>query len=85
MENKFEITICLGSSCFSRGNKQNVQIIKDWIAENKLEEQVYFHGAHCFGNCEKGPIIKINNQKYYGVDTADVRIILNEAFKSFGI
>ena len=82
MEEKFDITICLGSSCFSRGNKQTVQIIKDWIQENKLEEQVYFHGGHCFGSCEKGPVLKINDRIYYGIEPTDVRIILNESFKS---
>lgn len=81
MENNTEIKICLGSSCFSRGNKQSVHIIKDFIAENKLENSVYFSGAHCFGNCSEGPMLKINSKVYKNIEPTDVKAILNEYFK----
>lgn len=77
---KFDITICLGSSCFARGNKQIVNIIKEYLKERDLEEKVYFHGNHCFDNCIDGPVIKINDEIYKGVEEDDVKKILDKFF-----
>jgi NADH:ubiquinone oxidoreductase subunit E len=80
MDDRREIIICLGSSCFSRGNKTIVQIIKKYLNENKLEESVYFHGAHCFNLCEKGPVVKIDDKLYTEVSTENIKGILEEEF-----
>ena len=76
MPNKTEIIICLGSSCFARGNKKTVQAIDDYINKHNLTERVYFHGGHCFGKCDKGPVVKINNTYYENVDHINVIDIL---------
>ncbi|MGM0612167.1 MAG: (2Fe-2S) ferredoxin domain-containing protein [Bacteroidota bacterium] len=65
---KIEITICLGSSCFSRGNKNTLRVIDDFLKSNDLKKYVQFRGNHCFGLCEKGPILKINDQVLTQVD-----------------
>jgi NADH:ubiquinone oxidoreductase subunit E len=76
MAEKIEIIICLGSSCFARGNKKMVQSIEAYINEHQLKERVYFHGGHCFGNCDKGPILKIRGKMYEKVDPMNVIDIL---------
>ena len=78
---KKEIVICLGSSCFSRGSKKTVQLIKDYIKNNQLEDKVFFHGNHCSGNCEHGPIIKIDNKEYQNVSPDNVVYLLDSIFK----
>ena len=78
---KKEIIICLGSSCFSRGNKKTVQLIKDYIKNNQLEDKVFFHGNHCSGNCENGPIIKIDNKEYQNVSPDNIIYLLDSIFK----
>lgn len=80
MEKKVEITICLGSSCFSRGNKEIVDFIQGYLEEHKLKDQVIFKGGHCLGNCIDGPVIKINGQPYYGINKISINDILNQAF-----
>jgi len=77
---KKEIVICLGSSCFSRGNKQTVQLIKDYIKSHQLEDKVYFHGNHCFGNCENGPIITVDGKEYQNVSPENVIYLLENLF-----
>ena len=75
-----KIKICLGSSCFSRGNKNGVRIIQEYLVKNKLEDSVYFSGAHCFGNCSEGPVLKINDVEYKDVESTDIKAILDEYF-----
>ncbi len=79
---KKEIVICLGSSCFSRGNKQTVQIIKEYLKSNQLEDRVYFHGNHCYGNCENGPILKIDGKEYQNITPDNIYYLLDKLFTS---
>ncbi len=81
MDDKKEIVICLGSSCFARGNKQMVKDIMTYIKDNQLEDKVNFHGAHCFGHCEKGPIVKIGNTMHEGIGKNDIPDLLGRAFE----
>ena len=32
-----KITVCMGSSCFARGNDQNLEFIEKYIKENGVE------------------------------------------------
>lgn len=82
MSNKLvEITICLGSSCFARGNKKAVGIIQDYLKENKLEESVKLKGNHCFDKCNRGPVLKINDQIFEGVQEETIPEILDRELK----
>lgn len=77
---KIQITICLGSSCFSRGNRDTLEIIKKYISEKKLDAKVQFKGQLCSDMCNKGPIIWINQTEYQGVTPTSVISILNKEF-----
>ncbi len=81
MDHKKEIVICLGSSCFARGNKQTVKIIQDYLKNNNLEKDVYYHGNHCFGKCDKGPFVKIGDVIYENVNTENIIDTLDKIFK----
>lgn len=78
---KIEIRICLGSSCFSRGNKEILTIIKSYLKNQNLEEITFFKGAHCFGECSKGPILQISDKIYENVTPESVHEILEKEFK----
>lgn len=73
-----ELTICLGSSCFARGNRKTLSIIQNYIKENKLEGKIKFKGNHCFGNCSQGPILKIDDHIYEQVSENIIRSILDK-------
>jgi NADH:ubiquinone oxidoreductase subunit E len=78
MSRRFEMEICLGSSCFSRGNKDVVQFIKEYLKKNHLDDKVIFKGARCFGNCSNGPNLRINGKIIEGVDISRVEKVLEE-------
>ncbi len=71
-----EIVICMGSSCFSRGNKQLLGVIQQYLKNNGLRDVVTFRGSHCFGACENGPVLMINGNKHTGVSSTEIIDIL---------
>jgi len=79
MDKRAEIIICLGSSCFARGNKATLKAIMKFLDDHELKNKVNFHGGHCFGNCAEGPNISINGKMYTGVDeNGIIDILTNE-------
>ncbi|MFO7789249.1 MAG: (2Fe-2S) ferredoxin domain-containing protein [Bacteroidota bacterium] len=67
MDKNITITICLGSSCYSRGNKETVSEIQAYLEEKGLTDKLKFKGGHCFGNCSDGPVMIINDKTYYNI------------------
>ena len=68
--------ICLGSSCFSRGNKDVVQFIREYLRKNHLDDKVIFKGARCLDHCSNGPNLVINGKIFEGVGLGQVEKIL---------
>ena len=54
---KHIIKICMGSSCFARGNLKNLQIIESFIKENSLQANIELIGSRCMSECKDGPSI----------------------------
>ncbi len=81
MSDKKDVTICLGSSCFSRGNGKTLQAVKEFFSKNNLNDSVFFHGELCTGNCSNGPILKIEDELYQEVDSEGAIDILKKVFE----
>lgn len=78
MSQRVEMHICLGSSCFSRGNKDVVMFIREYLRKNHLEDKVIFKGARCMGHCSNGPNLNINGVTYEGVTISKIEGILEK-------
>jgi NADH:ubiquinone oxidoreductase subunit E len=77
MGKNFELQICMGSSCFSRGNKELVIFIKEYLRKNHLDDKVVFRGARCMGHCTYGPALIVNDRIIDGVGMADIEALLD--------
>ena len=75
-----QIKICLGSSCYSRGNNVQLEVIKKYIAENHLEAEISFSGHLCEELCSSGPILRIDEKVYKEVNLSGLYKILQEEF-----
>lgn len=73
------VVMCMGSSCFSRGNQENLQVVKDFLRENDLEDKVLLKGSRCEGECLRGPNITIDGQLFNGVGPDNILTILEQA------
>lgn len=80
MTMKRQIQICLGSSCFSRGNKVNLEVVKKFLKERQLEAEIHFTGHLCEEACSKGPILCIDGKMYEEVNLSRLYKILEEEF-----
>jgi len=81
MEDKKEVVICLGSSCFARGNRTTVKLISEYLRNHNLISSVNFHGGHCFGRCDKGPVLKIDKEFNEKLSLESVNSLLDSFFK----
>ena len=80
MQNKTSIIICQGSSCFSRGNKNNLQVIQQFLKDRNLTANVSFKGQLCSSFCKEGPVIIINNTTYKNLDEVKTLEIIKNHF-----
>ena len=78
MAKSIEMQICLGSSCFSRGNKDVVLFIREYIRKNHLDDKVIFSGARCMGHCSNGPNLNINGVIIEDVTLSKIESILEK-------
>lgn len=75
-----KITICMGSSCYARENKENLIEIQKFIKQHKLD--VIVEGTLCTNRCAEGPNICIDG-KWFNYVTPNV---LNDILKHhFGV
>lgn len=74
---KHKIVICMGSSCFARGNERNIQVIQDFLKNNQLEADVEFVGTHCNNICSNGPNISIDGVMFNKLDGETLIDLLN--------
>jgi NADH:ubiquinone oxidoreductase subunit E len=80
MTRTIEMQICLGSSCFSRGNKDVVMFIREYLKKNHLDDRVIFKGSRCMGHCSNGPNLSINGEIIEKVTVSKIEAILEKEF-----
>lgn len=79
---KPKITVCIGSSCFARGNELNVEVIQKYLEEHHLKDDVdlELQGALCQGRCADGPIVVVDDQIYTKVDRGVMLDLMKKLF-----
>jgi NADH:ubiquinone oxidoreductase subunit E len=80
-EEPLELAICMGSSCFSRGNNRTIEVIKSYIERHGLQDKIALKGHLCEGLCEDGPNITLGAEMCHCVDSAKITALLREYFK----
>lgn len=70
------IKLCMGSSCFVRGNTENLSFIEEYINKNNLSAKIDLSGCRCENCCSSGPNIFINGIKYSNVNPEEIKKII---------
>lgn len=64
------ILVCVGSSCHLKGSYEIIELMKDAISKNNLEDKVSLKATFCLGKCGvAGVSIKIDDEIITGVTT----------------
>ncbi len=80
MVKRKKVVICLGSSCFSRGAGNLLELVKTYIQEKQLEHIIEFKGDLCSGLCRKGPHLQIDEDIIFDINEANIERILDTYF-----
>lgn len=75
-EGKTTLTLCLGSSCFSRGNNELLPKLQALLKERGLEDRVLLRGSRCEGLCSCGPNLRVGDELVQELDEARLLAIL---------
>lgn len=75
-----QIKVCMGSSCFARGNAKNLQIIQNFLDKHQLDASIELSGLRCCNNCSKGPNINIDGTDYNNIESGALLDILEKHF-----
>ena len=73
-----EIVVCLGSSCFARGNSENLAVINNQIESRGLKASVRLTGRLCQDQCKQGPNIMIGGELHHNATPARLRELLQK-------
>ncbi|HVP65591.1 MAG TPA: (2Fe-2S) ferredoxin domain-containing protein [candidate division Zixibacteria bacterium] len=79
MIGNIEITICLGSSCFARGNGENLRVLQEYVKRSGLNATVKMRGVLCHEKCTAGPNIMIDGVEYTEVQPGTAVALLERA------
>lgn len=84
MNKKPRISVCMGSSCFCRGNSLNLEIIKAFLKKHDLLDAdgrgVELTGTLCEGLCSQGPIVILDGKVYKHVTPTILPDLLEHHF-----
>jgi NADH:ubiquinone oxidoreductase 24 kD subunit len=69
---RIRVAICMGSSCYARGNDQVLIAIRDYLEANSLQDRVSLSGSRCEHQCGSGPNVRIDGVLIQDVDPGSV-------------
>ncbi|MBR1835699.1 MAG: (2Fe-2S) ferredoxin domain-containing protein [Kiritimatiellae bacterium] len=71
------IVICMGSSCFARGNARNVELAEAFLdAHPEIEARVDLRGGLCCDRCADGPNVVVDGVVHARVDEPAMQALL---------
>ena len=80
-ETGFQIVICMGSSCFARGNSENLRILQEYLQRNQIQASVQLRGQLCHEDCKRGPNLSIGNRVFNGISPQSLPALLETELK----
>lgn len=63
-----DVSLCMGSSCFARGNNRLLESLEQAIELNGWQERISLVGARCDNRCGDGPNVTVDGKLYQGLD-----------------
>jgi NADH:ubiquinone oxidoreductase subunit E len=71
-----EVVVCLGSSCFARGNSQNLAAVESYLVNHGMQNSIRVTGCLCQDECKRGPNLIVLGEHLHEMNPAKLREIL---------
>lgn len=72
-----KIFLCMGSSCYARGNARNAELVQEWLAQHP-GSTMELSGTLCEGLCKEGPVMRVDDRLYTRVSPDSLGEILGK-------
>ena len=73
-----KITLCLGSSCHSRGNRNQVEALRREWADHPGEVEIELKGSLCLGRCAEGPVVLLDGETVVLTPDTDLAALVRD-------
>ncbi|MDD3941111.1 MAG: (2Fe-2S) ferredoxin domain-containing protein [Sphaerochaetaceae bacterium] len=77
--NTVVVEICMGSSCFARGNAKALGYLESYVERHDLADVVELTGHLCLGTCSQGPNMRIDGVLHTSVRPDQAVLLLENA------
>jgi NADH:ubiquinone oxidoreductase subunit E len=74
--NNGNVVVCLGSSCFARGNSQNLAVVEAYLLNHGMQNSIRVTGCLCQDECKRGPNLIVRGEHLHEMNPARLREIL---------
>jgi NADH:ubiquinone oxidoreductase subunit E len=90
---KIEVCVCVGTNCFLKGSQELLKQLMQYVSDNKLEDLVGFEGQEemvdvkatfCFERCDRGPVVRVNNNIIEKAGFEEVKRVLDKEIERIG-
>ena len=75
-DNTADVIVCLGSSCFARGNSQNLAVVEEYLLNHGKQNSVRVTGCLCQDECKRGPNLTVHGEHLHEMNPVKLREIL---------
>ncbi len=77
---KHQITICIGSACFAKGNARNIEVLEKFLKAHNLNEKVELDvsGGLCTASCPDAPNVVVDGVVFHQVTPEKMTEILEK-------
>ncbi len=81
-EDKLEIRVCVGTSCYLKGAQDILHHMTRYIQEKNLQDIVQVKATFCFEKCNKGPTVKVGAATITHCDVAKAVAAVEKALEA---
>jgi NADH:ubiquinone oxidoreductase subunit E len=70
-----KVSVCVGTSCYSRGAQAVIKKITGYVQDKGLGHLVKIDALFCTENCDKGPMVVVGDKM---IHKATVEVVIEE-------
>jgi len=75
---KVDIAVCVGTCCYLDGSYDTLQKLMKLTETEQVQDRINLHATFCLEQCEKGPVIKVDDEIINAVTPETVEKVFKE-------